>query len=83
MTPVNKPYVLLPNEVEARRAGGSIIHVLSLNEDGKAERLAKAICGDGPKEGYTSSFTRAGWYGVTSQVSCPKCLKILAVREAV
>lgn len=75
-----KDYTLLPNEREAVRKGGHIVHVLPLNAEGRAQRLQKAICGDGPKEDKYRSFTRAGWYGTVSNVDCPKCLAILKER---
>lgn len=82
MQPIDKPYTLLPTEREAVRKGGSIIHVLPVNENGKADRLAAALCGDRPKEGRHGCFVRAGWYGSTRPVTCKKCLAILAEREA-
>ena len=73
-------YILKENERAAVRKGGAIVHVLPLNEEGKAARLAVALCGNGPKESANRSFTRAGWYGTGRPVNCPKCLKILEER---
>lgn len=78
---MSRNYTLKSNEREAVRKGGHIIHVLPLDSEGRAERLAKAICGDGPKEDKYRQFTRAGWYGSARAVTCKKCLAILAARE--
>lgn len=69
-------------EVRAKRKGGSIVHVLTLTEDGHAPSSG-ALCGDKPSQGRYSSMNRAGWYQVKEHVSinCPKCLKILIARE--
>lgn len=74
------PYTLNTNEREAVLKGGRIVHVLPVNENGRAERMAKALCGKGPSEQRGGAFKRAGWYGTAQQVDCPACLAILAER---
>lgn len=74
---------LFPNEVIARKgSGGSIIHVLALNENGKIPAGEGAICGaTSNRSSYTMTNRGGKWYEKRgTKVSCPKCLKIINAR---
>ncbi|NTZ47885.1 hypothetical protein FCM30_19310 [Lelliottia aquatilis] len=76
-----QPHKLLSNEIPARRKGGSMVHVMPLNENGKCARDAAALCGAAPKINPYNSMVKGGWYGLRCNVDCPKCLAILKGRE--
>lgn len=69
------------NERAAVLKGGRIVHVLPVNENGKAERMSAALCGRAPSEQRGGCFKRAGWYGTGSDINCPRCVALLEGRD--